>query len=208
MSRWFVLSLMGLSVLTVGSLAAVPAVAQEAVAQDEEETDTEKSLYDFKVKDIEGEEVSLDKYKGKTVLIVNVASKCGYTKQYADMQKAYEKFKGRDFVILGFPCNQFGGQEPGTEKEIKEFCESKYGVEFPMFSKIEVKGDGSNPLYKYLTQLKTEPVGAGDVAWNFEKFLINSEGKVVGRYKSNVSPTSEAMVKLLDEMLPEAKEDN
>jgi len=168
--------------------------------------DDPKSIYDFKVKSIDGQEVELSKFKGKTILVVNVASRCGYTRQYADMQAAYEKFKDRGFVILGFPCNQFGGQEPGTEEEILEFCSTNYGVEFPMFSKIEVKGEGADPLYKYLTKLATKPKEAGEISWNFEKFLINAEGEVVGRYRSAVSPTSDEMVALLEEMLPPSKE--
>lgn len=169
-----------------------------------EETRDEKSIYDFKVKTIKGEEVSLADYKGKTVLIVNVASKCGYTRQYAEMQAAYEKYKDRGFVILGFPCNQFGGQEPGTEQEIMEFCQANYGVQFPMFSKLDVKGAGADPLFKYLSALETEPKGAGDISWNFEKFLIDGEGKVIGRYKSAVSPTGKEMVELLEKLLPAA----
>ncbi len=174
----------------------------EAVSQSSTQ-EAEKSVYDFKVKNIEGEEVSLSKYKGKTILIVNVASKCGYTRQYADMQTVYEKYKGRGLVILGFPCNQFGGQEPGTEAEILEFCKSTYEVEFPMFAKVEVNGDNSAPLFKYLTNLETKPKEAGKVSWNFEKFLIDGQGKVVGRYKSGVSPTDKNMVAVLEKLLPE-----
>jgi len=169
-----------------------------------EETRDEKSIYDFKVKNIKGEDVSLADYKGKTVLIVNVASKCGYTRQYAEMQAAYEKYKDRGFVILGFPCNQFGGQEPGSEQEILQFCQANYGVEFPMFSKLDVKGGSADPLFKYLSALETEPKGAGDISWNFEKFLIDGEGKVIGRYKSAVSPTGKEMVDLLEKLLPAA----
>ncbi len=177
----------------------------DAIAMDDNPSATdEKSIYDFKLKSITGEEVELSEYKGKTILIVNVASRCGYTKQYADMQAAYEKYKDRGFVILGVPCNQFGAQEPGTEEQIVEFCKTNYGVQFPMFSKIEVKGENADPLYKYLTALKTEPKEAGDVSWNFEKFLINAEGKVIGRYKSAVSPTGKEMVEILEDLLPKA----
>ena len=162
----------------------------------------EKSIYDFKVKTITGEEVSLEEYKGKTILIVNVASKCGYTRQYAEMQAAFEKYKDRDFVVLGFPCNQFGGQEPGSEAEIIKFCQDNYGVKFPMFAKLDVKGAGADPLFQYLTKLETAPKEAGDISWNFEKFLIDADGKVVGRYKSAVSPTGKEMEELLEKMLP------
>ena len=165
----------------------------------------EKSVYDFKVKTIDGKETTLAEFKGKTILVVNVASRCGYTRQYADMQKAYEKYKDRGLVILGFPCNQFGGQEPGTEAEILEFCQTNYGVKFPMFAKIDVKGDAADPLFKYLTSLETQPKAAGDISWNFEKFLINPEGQVVGRYKSGVSPTSSEMVEVLEKMLPKTE---
>lgn len=165
----------------------------------------EKSVYDFKVKTIDGKETTLAEFKGKTILVVNVASRCGYTRQYADMQKAYEKYKDRGLVILGFPCNQFGGQEPGTEAEILEFCQTNYGVKFPMFAKIDVKGDAADPLFKYLTSLETQPKAAGDISWNFEKFLINPEGQVVGRYKSGVSPTSSEMVEILEKMLPKSE---
>lgn len=174
------------------------------VQEDEEST---KSLYDFKVKSIEGEEVDLSKYKGKTVLLVNVASKCGYTRQYADMQKIYSKYKDRDFVILGFPCNQFGGQEPGSESEIKEFCTKEFGVTFPMFAKIDVKGSDQAPLYRYLTELETEPKGAGTISWNFEKFLIGPDGKVIGRYASKVNPSSPEMMKTIEGLLPESEKE-
>ncbi|MBL8888844.1 MAG: glutathione peroxidase [Planctomycetaceae bacterium] len=177
--------------------------AQSSCAQDESDSaKDEKSIYDFKVKTITGEEVSLEDYKGKTILIVNVASKCGYTRQYSEMQAAYEKYKDRDFVVLGFPCNQFGGQEPGTEAEIMQFCKDNYGVSFPMFAKLDVKGAEADPLFKYLSGLETTPKAAGDISWNFEKFLINAEGEVVGRYKSAVSPTGKEMQEQLESLLP------
>lgn len=189
---------------TLATLFLIGAIGvQSGWAQDSDDSEKdEKSIYDFKVKTITGEEVSLEEYKGKTILIVNVASKCGYTRQYTEMQAAYEKYKDRDFVILGFPCNQFGGQEPGTETEIMAFCKDTYGVSFPMFAKLEVKGDGADPLFKYLSGLETTPKAAGDISWNFEKFLINAEGKVVGRYKSAVSPTGKEMQEQLEGLLP------
>jgi len=164
----------------------------------------ETSIYNFKVKTIDGKEVELAEFKGKTILIVNVASKCGYTRQYADMQAAFEKYKDRGFVILGFPCNQFGGQEPGTEAEIMEFCQANYGVKFPMFAKLDVKGNTADPLFKYLSGLPVDPKGSGDISWNFEKFLINTEGKVIGRYKSAVSPTGKEMEQILEGLLPKS----
>jgi glutathione peroxidase len=137
------------------------------------------------VKKIDGTPVDLAAYKGKVVLVVNVASRCGYTGQYAGLQKLYDTYKGKGFVILGFPANEFGAQEPGSDAEIAQFCSSKYGVTFDMFSKIVVKGADKAPLYKALTESSTPP---GEVGWNFEKFLIGRDGKVVGRYKSGVAP--------------------
>jgi glutathione peroxidase len=191
-----------ISALAMVFLLGTMTMQTDLVVGADESTKDEKSIYDFKVKTITGEEVSLEDYKGKTILIVNVASKCGYTRQYADMQAAFEKYKDRDFVVLGFPCNQFGGQEPGSEEEIIKFCKDNYGVSFPMFAKLDVKGDGADPLFKYLSGLETAPKAAGDISWNFEKFLINAEGKVIGRYKSAVSPTGKEMEDLLENLLP------
>ena len=137
------------------------------------------------VKKIDGTPVDLSAYKGKVVLIVNVASKCGYTGQYAGLQKLYDTYKGKGFVVLGFPANEFGGQEPGSDAEIANFCSSKYGVTFDMFSKVVVKGPDKAPLYKALTEGATP---SGEVGWNFEKFLIGRDGRIVGRYKSGVAP--------------------
>ena len=143
----------------------------------------------FKVKDINGKEVDLSTYLGKTIMIVNVASKCGLTPQYKGLQALYEKFKDKNFVILGFPSNDFLGQEPGTEEEIKQFCELNYKVTFPLFSKIKVKkGEGQSELYKYLTSPETNPGFAGEIEWNFQKFLVNKEGKVVKRYSPRTAP--------------------
>jgi glutathione peroxidase len=144
------------------------------------------SIYDIPVKDIDGKDTTLAAYKGKVVLIVNVASKCGFTPQYKNLEAVYEKYKGQGFVILGFPCNQFGGQEPGTDAEIKEFCTSKYDVTFPLFDKIEVNGAGQHPLYVALTG-KTSPF-PGSIRWNFTKFLIGKDGKIVNRFDSKVEP--------------------
>ncbi|MCS6988542.1 MAG: glutathione peroxidase [Chloroherpetonaceae bacterium] len=152
------------------------------------------SIYDFKVKTIDGAEKSLADYKGKVLLIVNVASECGYTPQYADLQKLYEKYRSQGFAVLGFPCNDFGGQEPGSEKDIKAFCVSRFGVTFDMFSKITM----SHPLYQYLTA-NAKP--SGKVDWNFEKFLIDRNGNIVGRFKSGVKPMSETLTKAIEEAL-------
>jgi len=139
------------------------------------------------MKSIDGKPVDLAGYKGKVVLVVNVASRCGYTGQYAGMQKLYDKYKDKGFVILGFPANDFGAQEPGTDAEIATFCSTKYGVTFPMFSKITVKGPGKAALYQSLTESATPK---GEVAWNFEKFLVGKDGSVIGRFKSGVAPES------------------
>ncbi len=143
----------------------------------------------FKVKNIDGEEVDLSTYKGKTVLIVNVASKCGLTPQYKGLENLYEKYQDKGFVILGFPSNDFLWQEPGSDQEIKQFCELNYKVKFPLFSKIKVKkGKDQAELYKYLTSPETNPGFDGDIEWNFQKFLVNKEGKVVKRYSPRTTP--------------------
>jgi glutathione peroxidase len=147
----------------------------------------------FTMKDIDGKDVNLGDYKGKVVMFVNVASECGYTPQYAGLEALYQKHKADGFVIIGVPANQFGGQEPGGDAEIKRFCTGKYHVTFPMMSKVVVKGDGICPLYKFLTGNDTDPRFAGDVAWNFEKFLVSRKGEVVNRFRSKVTPESEQM---------------
>jgi glutathione peroxidase len=145
-------------------------------------------LYQMNAKSIDGKKVSLSKYKGKVLLIVNVASRCGFTPQYAGLEKLYGKYKSRGFVILGFPCNQFLWQEPGTDSEIKAFCQIKYGVTFPLFSKIEVNGVHAHPLYQYLKSVLPDEKGKGDIGWNFTKFLIDREGFPVKRFASRVKP--------------------
>jgi glutathione peroxidase len=158
-----------------------------------------KKLYSITVKDIEGREISLNDYSGKVLLIVNVASKCGYTPQYEGLQKIFEKYKSQSFEILAFPCNDFKGQEPGTNSEIKEFCSSNYGVTFKLFDKIKVLGAEKSPLYDLL--INSESIEKGDVKWNFEKFLISKEGSVVGRFRSKVSPQSEELIKAIEDEL-------
>ena len=150
------------------------------------------------MKGIDGKAVDLAAYKGKVVLVVNVASRCGYTGQYAGLQKLYDAHKDKGFLILGFPANDFGAQEPGTDGQIAEFCSSKYGVTFPMFSKITVKGADKAPLYKALTA-DADP--KGEVSWNFEKFLIGKDGKVAGRFKTRVSPDDAALVGAIEAAL-------
>lgn len=147
------------------------------------------TIYNFQVKDINSKEVKLDEYKGKVILIVNVASKCGFTNQYKGLQSLYEKYVSKGFVVLGFPCNQFGSQEPGTNEEIKSFCSLTYNVSFPMFDKIDVNGSNAHPLYKFLTTEKKGIFG-GAIKWNFTKFLIDKSGKVVNRYAPTTTPES------------------
>jgi glutathione peroxidase len=157
------------------------------------------SIYDFTMKSIDGKPTSLGDYKGKVVLVVNVASQCGYTPQYKGLQSMYEKYKDRGFVILGFPSNDFE-QEPGTDAEIKKFCSLKYNVTFPMFAKIGVGGRDANPLYNYLTK-EANPAVKGPIAWNFTKFLVDRNGHVVDRYASDVEPDSPEVVGSLEKLL-------
>jgi len=159
------------------------------------------SVFDFKMKDIDGKDVKLKKYKGNVMLVVNTASQCGYTPQYESLQATFDKFKDRDFYVLGFPANNFGGQEPGTEKEIKEFCTSKYKVTFPMFAKISVKGADQDPFYAYLTRKETNPEFAGDITWNFNKFLIDRKGKIVARFTSKQKPDSPEVIAAIEKYL-------
>ncbi|RMH34693.1 MAG: glutathione peroxidase [Acidobacteria bacterium] len=163
--------------------------------------DGPRSIWDIKAIDIDGNEVALSKYKGNVLLIVNVASKCGYTPQYEGLQKIYEKYKDKGFYVLGFPANNFANQEPGTNEEIKEFCTTRYKVTFPMFAKISVKGDDIHPLYKFLTSKETNPNFAGEITWNFNKFLIDREGNVVARFSSKDAPESEAVTQKIEEYL-------
>ncbi len=164
----------------------------------------EKSVYGFKVKNIAGEEVSLEDYEGKVLLIVNVASKCGYTPQYEGLQALHEKYKEDGLAILAFPANNFGAQEPGTNVEIREFCDSNYGVTFDMFSKISVKGDDQEALYGYLTDKDKVGEHGSEIKWNFEKFLVNRKGEVVGHYRSKTEPMSDELAGAVESEL-EAK---
>jgi glutathione peroxidase len=154
-------------------------------------------LYSFTLNSIDGKPAPLADYKGKVVLLVNVASQCGYTPQYAPLESVYEKYKDQGFVILGFPANNFGAQEPGTNEEIKTFCNRKYSVTFPMYSKISVKGADQAPLYSYLTT-QTGPGIAGEIKWNFTKFLVDKNGKVVKRFEPAVTPDSKEVVSAIE----------
>jgi glutathione peroxidase len=165
------------------------------------QSDVGDSIYDFTVKDIDGNEVSLERFRGKVIMIVNVASKCGFTPQYEGLQSIYERYKDKDFVILGFPANNFFGQEPDTDDAIKSFCTLNYGVSFPMFSKISVKGKTIHPLYRYLTSKKTNPEFGGSITWNFNKFLVDREGRIVARFQSKQKPESSEVVEVLESYL-------
>jgi len=157
------------------------------------------SVYDIPLKDIDGKDASLKPYKGQVILVVNVASKCGFTPQYTALEALYKKYTLEGLVICGFPCNQFGKQEPGTDSEIKEFCTSKYNVTFPMFDKLEVNGENRHPLYVWLAG-KDSPF-PGDIHWNFTKFLIGRDGKIVNRFDSKVKPDSEEVTKAIEAAL-------
>ncbi len=171
-----------------------------AVGEDGTKDDGSKILT-LTMKSLSGEPIDLAQYKGKVILAVNVASRCGYTGQYAGLQELYEKYKEQGLVVMGFPCNQFGGQEPGSPTEIAEFCSSKFGVTFEMFDKVDVNGDGACDLYKYLTSLDTKPAGKGKISWNFEKFLIDRDGQVVARYKSGTGPGDKELVTKIESLL-------
>lgn len=182
---------MGASLVTLatGCGQAVQGVSQE------------KSALRFTMQSLDGQEVDLSKYQGQVVLIVNVASKCGLTPQYEQLQELHEKYADRGLAILGFPCNQFLGQEPGTADQIAEFCRKNYGVDFDMFAKIDVKGDNAAELYKLLTSIDTQPTGAGDISWNFEKFVLDRDGFVVGRFGPRTKPDAPEIVALIEEQL-------
>lgn len=158
-----------------------------------------QSIYDISVRTIDGKTIKLVEYKNKVILIVNVASECGYTPQYEGLESIYEKYKSQGFVVLGFPCNQFGEQEPGTNEEIKTFCSSKFNVKFPLFDKIEVNGGNRHPLYVLLAG--KDSVFPGDITWNFNKFLIGRDGKLISRFDSSIEPESKKLIGLLEQEL-------
>jgi glutathione peroxidase len=159
------------------------------------------SFHDFTQKTIDGAQQSLADYEGKVLLVVNVASRCGLTPHYAGMQQLHDEYRARGFAVLGFPCNQFAGQEPGSEAEIKAFCSAKYGVTFPLFAKLDVNGAGRAPLYAWLTSQATKPDGAGDIAWNFAKFVIGKDGQVAARFDPRVEATAPEVRAAIDAAL-------
>jgi glutathione peroxidase len=156
------------------------------------------TLHDFTLKTIDGQTKSLKDYAGHPVLIVNVASRCGLTPQYSALEALYQKWKPHGLTVLGFPCNDFGAQEPGTEAEIKSFCDTNYSVTFPLFAKIHVKGPEQSPLYEFLTTQSTQPDGPGEIGWNFAKFLVGKDGKVVARFSPKTTPDDAAVVKAIE----------
>jgi glutathione peroxidase len=161
-----------------------------------------ESVYEFSAPLLDGRTVSLREFEGRVLLIVNTASRCGFTPQYAGLEKIYRAYKSRGLEVLGFPCNQFGAQEPGTAEQIGEFCESNFGVSFPMFAKIDVNGPGAHPLYQFLRRIKPGifgPIGGGAIKWNFTKFLVDRNGRVVSRYGSATKP--ESLVKPIEKLL-------
>lgn len=194
MLKLFYVSIIFLGVIVLGFLFFNKKQSEEKNFSDFENLPS--SIYDISVKNIKGEDVSLKQYKGKVLLIVNVASKCGYTPQYKGLQELYINYKDEDFIVLGFPCNDFGGQEPGTNEEITQFCEMNYGVTFPMFDKINLKGENISELFKWLL---AQPAGKNeDVKWNFEKFLVSRDGKLVERYSSKVKPNDDNLIDAIE----------
>jgi glutathione peroxidase len=161
------------------------------------------TIHDFELATIDGTQKKLADFRGQVLLVVNVASKCGLTPHYKGLQALYDENKDRGFAVLGFPCNQFGGQEPGSDAEVKSFCATSYGVSFPMFSKIDVNGAGRSPLYAWLTGESTQPDGPGDIAWNFTKFVVGKDGKVKARFNPRVEPGDPALRAAVDAALAE-----
>ncbi len=162
----------------------------------------DKSIYDFTLNSIDGQPTPLAAYKGHVVMLVNVASRCGFTPQYTALESIYEKYKDRGFVIVGIPANNFGSQEPGSNQEIKTFCSSKYSVTFPMMAKVSVKGEDKTPLYQYLT---TTPKTGGEIQWNFTKFLVGPDGQIVARFEPKVTPDSPEVTAAIEKALASAK---
>jgi glutathione peroxidase len=161
------------------------------------------SILDFQVKNIDGKDVPLSQYKGKVLLVVNTASQCGHTPQYKGLQEVYTKFKDQGLEVLAFPANEFGAQEPGSDEQIKEFCSTKYKVSFPLFSKIVVKGEGIHPVYEFLTSAETNPKFAGQIPWNFSKFLVNRKGEVIARFQPGDKPESDVVAGAIEKALTE-----
>ncbi len=191
---------MKMAFLLMAGLAAVSAVGEAQAAGGNDSA----PVLGFTVKKNDGTPVKLDHYRGNVLMIVNTASKCGYTPQYEGLEKLYQKYKERGLRILAFPANNFGAQEPGTDAEIKNFCTTKYNVSFDLFSKISVKGDDKAPLYRYLTEQEKETALNGDIKWNFQKFLVDRQGHVVARFESADEPLSPKVTEAVEKLLAEA----
>ena len=204
MKHHFSLLLLCGAVLLVGCQSA-RSVEPAAPANDGQSSATAKSpmnIYDFKLETLDGQPVDMAKYKGKVLLIVNTASKCGYTKQYAGLQAISEKYKAQGLEVLGFPANNFGGQEPGSAEEIGAFCQKNFGVKFDLFAKSSVKGADKSPFFTYLTET-ANPEKTGEIGWNFEKFLVARDGALIDRYKSKVTPESDELTAAIEAQLGE-----
>jgi glutathione peroxidase len=199
------ITLLGIAILIITSASCTSAslalTGDNKSAANESVKMAEKSVLEFTMKDIDGKDVKLDDYRGKVLLMVNVASKCGYTPQYEGLESIYRKYKDQGLVVMGFPANNFLGQEPGTNEEIKTFCKTRYDVSFPMFAKISVKGDDIHPLFRFLTNKETNPEFSGDISWNFNKFLVDRTGKVVDRFETREKPESEKIALAIEKAL-------
>jgi len=194
------ITLIGIAILIITSAALAWTRVNKSSAN-EGVTMAEKSVLEFTMKDIEGKSVKLDEYRGKVLLLVNVASHCGYTPQYEGLESIYKKYKDQGLVVMGFPANNFAGQEPGTNEEIKTFCKTKYNVSFPLFAKISVKGDDIHPLYRFLTNKDSDPEFSGEISWNFNKFLVDRSGKIVNRFETREKPESEKIAAAIETAL-------
>lgn len=186
--------------IRIASLLAI-VLLNSTLAKAQDKEAAVETLYNFEVTTITGDSVMLSDYQGKVLLIVNTASKCGFTGQYEGLEKLYQTYKDQGLVILGFPSNNFLNQEPGTNEEILEFCQLNYGVTFPMFEKIDVKGNSQHPLYAYLTSEVTDPEFGGKISWNFNKFLISRDGQIIGRFGSRTKPQDDEMVAAIEAAL-------
>lgn len=192
------LTLCSFSLCLTSHLSAKPPKVLIEKTTKKEVKEKKNPIFNQKMKSLAEKEIALEKYKGKVLLIVNTASKCGATPQYKNLQALHNKYSKKGLVILGFPCNQFGKQEPGTSSQIIQFCEKNYGVQFQMFAKIEVNGKKQAPLYEYLTSKEAFPKDSGKIRWNFEKFLISKKGKVVARFRTSINPESKKAVKAIE----------
>lgn len=203
--HWIITSSLGVALFFIMGMMSSAVYAAEKPEQEDEKI---KNPLSFKVNNIDGEEVDLSDYQGKVVMIVNVASKCGLTPQYEELQALYDRYKDKGFVVLGFPANNFMGQEPGSDEEIKFFCETKYNVTFDMFSKISVKGDDIAPLYAFLTEEETNEEFAGEIEWNFAKFLLDRKGNVIARFSPRTTPKDSDVVRAIETALLDEVEES